>query len=141
MLAAFAPAFTQSIPAPTNSAPDVVSVRIIVLSTAAAAEEIIQRVKAGESFAALARALSIDPTAGSGGLLSGISRSALRAELRDAVQGLQPGQTSGVVRVPTGFAVIELATDDDGQSAAQPATAATGLNPAVSAEDGVKYGI
>ena len=141
MLASFVPAFPQSVPAPSNSSPDVVSVRIIVLSTAAAAEEIIQRVKAGESFAALARALSIDPTAGSGGLLSGISRSALRAELRDAVQSLQPGQTSGVVRVPTGFAVIQLATDDDGQSAAQSAAAATGLNPGVSAEGGVKYGI
>jgi parvulin-like peptidyl-prolyl isomerase len=70
---------------------DLISLRIIVLGTAVEAEQIIKRVQAGESFPDLAKALSIDPTAETGGLLRAIRRSALRPELRDALNGLGPG--------------------------------------------------
>ena len=118
-----------------SSAPsDVVSVRIIVVSTAVAAEDVLRRVKAGESFADLAKALSVDPSAESGGLLEGVSRSALRSELRNAVEGLQPGEISAVVRVPTGFAVVQLVGNANGQSGTSSSDAAPKLNPGMSAK-------
>jgi tetratricopeptide (TPR) repeat protein len=117
---------------PTPGA-DLVSLRIIVVGTAVEAEQITTRVHAGESFSDLAKALSLDPTADAGGLIGGIPPSALRPELRDGLKGLEPGQVSGVVRVPTGFAVLQLVAH-----ASVPA-AGTGLNPAVAAAGSVKY--
>jgi tetratricopeptide (TPR) repeat protein len=118
---------------------DLVSLRIIVLGTAVEAEQIIKRVQAGESFPDLAKALSIDPTADAGGLLDAMPRSALRPELREALQGLEPGHVSGIVRVPTGFAVLQLAKDADRDRPARRAGSDGGLNPAVSAEGSVRY--
>jgi tetratricopeptide (TPR) repeat protein len=134
---AFTPAHPNALSGQSSDPADVVSVRIIVVSTAAAAEDVIQRVKAGESFTNLARALSIDPSAESGGLLEGVSRSELRSELRNAVQGLRPGDVSTIVRVPTGFAVVELAASNAPAGDSPPGAPA--LNPGVSAVGGVKY--
>lgn len=139
-LVAFAPAFPQSTTAEPGASSDVVSLRILVVTTAEDAAQIAERVHAGESFPALARALSIDPTAEAGGLLSGVSRSGLRLELRSALEGLEPGQISGVVRVPTGFAVLQLVSDASRDQPVPPGLGmTTGPNQAVSAQGSVKY--
>jgi hypothetical protein len=85
-----------------------VTFRIIVVSTQDAAERVARQLADGANFVALAGAESIDPSARGGGLIGPIAVSALRPEMREALQGLQVGQISPVVRVPLGYAVAQL---------------------------------
>ena len=64
-------------------------------------------------FVALAQAESIDPTAEAGGLLGRVTLSTLPPELRDALEGVGPGQLSPVVQIPTGFAILKVVEDTD----------------------------
>lgn len=61
--------------------------RIIVVDAADEAAGILQQLKAGADFAALARQKSTDATAVDGGLLGQVDPATLRPELRDALQG------------------------------------------------------
>src|ERR1700674_393553 len=85
-----------------------ITLRIIVVSSAEEAERILERLKQGQDFAVLARLKSIDSTADEGGLMGKIAPSLLRPELRDALQGIGPGQISPVVRVPLGYAILKV---------------------------------
>jgi hypothetical protein len=85
-----------------------VAFRIIVVSTQDAAARVARQLAEGANFVALAGAESIDPSAGSGGLIGPVALSALRPEMREALQGLQVGQISPVIRVPFGYAVVQL---------------------------------
>jgi hypothetical protein len=96
----------QSTPEPA------VTLRIIVVGTADAAERLRARVVAGESFAVIARAESTDPTANLGGWLGRLPFTQLRPEVRAALAGLKPGQVTGVIRLPIGFAVFRLEEDE-----------------------------
>src|ERR1700722_810270 len=80
--------------------PPAVALRIIVVDSPSLADRVAQRLKNGEDFAALARELSIDPTASDGGSMGQVDSTSLRSELRDALKGIVPGQITGVVRVP-----------------------------------------
>lgn len=75
----------------------------------ARAEEIRRRVDAGEDFALIARAESDASASGPrGGLLGTYSRDdwpAVHAPIRDAVFGLEVGQTSDVLHAPYGWVV------------------------------------
>jgi tetratricopeptide (TPR) repeat protein len=82
--------------------------RIIVVDSSAKADRILQRLKSGEDFAALARELSIDPTSSDGGYMGRVDPSALRSELRDAVKGVAAGQLTNVMRVPSGYAILKV---------------------------------
>src|SRR5688572_33441899 len=86
-----------------------VTFRIIVVSSDEAAQRIAQQLAAGTNFVALAEAQSIDPSARRGGLIGPVALSALRPEMRAALQRLEAGQVSPVIRLPLGFAVIQLA--------------------------------
>jgi tetratricopeptide (TPR) repeat protein len=106
---ALALAFTQEFPSSQSQEADrQVTFRIIVVSSEDAAQRIAQQVASGANFVALAGAESIDPSAPTGGLIGPIALSALRPEMREVLQGLQPGQVSPIVRVPLGFAVVQL---------------------------------
>src|ERR1700689_224652 len=72
---------------PAQSAPNSIELRIIVVESSAQADRVVQRLKSGEDFAALARELSIDPTASDGGSMGRGDPSSLRSELRQALQG------------------------------------------------------
>lgn len=72
------------------------------------AESILQRLKKGEDFAAIAKEISIDPTSSDGGYMGLLDPSSLRQELRDALKGVNPGQTTGVIRLPSGYAVLKV---------------------------------
>ena len=87
-----------------------VTFRIIVASTPEAARALRDRVTRGAAFDELAVAESIDPSARRGGLVGPVAIRELRPELRDALAGLGPGAVSDVVTVPTGFAILQLAT-------------------------------
>ena len=73
------------------------------------ADAILQQVKAGTDFAALAKKLSEDPgTRDNGGDLDYFSRGRMVPEFEAAAFALQPGQVSDVVRTQFGFHIIKL---------------------------------
>jgi len=82
--------------------------RIIVVESQSQAEGVLQRLKNGEDFAQLAKAVSIDPTASDGGYMGLIDPSTLRAELRDALKGMTAGQITGVIHTHSGYAILKI---------------------------------
>ncbi|MGE3956551.1 MAG: FG-GAP-like repeat-containing protein [Vicinamibacterales bacterium] len=103
-------------PASTSGqVPQAVTLRMIVVGTAPEATVVRERLDRGEAFATVAREVSIDPSAVSGGLLGRLDLASLREPVRLVLQGLKPGQFSPVAPVATGFAVFELVSDLPGQ--------------------------
>jgi len=92
-----------------------VTFRLIVVSTEAAARSVLERLRRGAEADALAAAESIDPSAARGGLIGPVALAELRAELRDALSPLTPGQLTGIVRLPIGFGVAQLAEPTAGR--------------------------
>jgi tetratricopeptide (TPR) repeat protein len=101
--------------------PDAPLLRIIVVSSAAEAEKILEQLKAGADFAQLARQKSSDATSIDGGFLGAVDPLSLRSELRVAIHDLKPGQFSKPVRIPTGFAILEvlLPSESTGRESAE----------------------
>jgi FG-GAP-like repeat/PPIC-type PPIASE domain/ASPIC and UnbV len=97
--------------------------RIIVANSAEQAQKIVERLKNGEDFATLAKQNSVDATADDGGYMGKLEPGALRPELREALKGLGPGQITGVIKVPTGFAILKVlpANDAGGDKNSNPA--------------------
>src|SRR4029453_3592873 len=91
---------------------DEVTLRVIVVDSVEQAQRIVTRLNAGEDFIALARAESIDPTAGAGGFLGKVTLSTLPPVLKDALVGVAPGHLSPVVQIPTGFAILKVEETD-----------------------------
>jgi len=110
------PAHSQA-PAATDTSSRRVSLQIIVVDSANASGRTLARLRNGEDFASVAREKSIDPNAQSGGFMGTVSLSALRAELRDALDGSQPGQITGVVRIPAGYAILKVLSASDATAA------------------------
>ena len=92
-----------------------VTFRLIVVSTERAARELAERLQRGADADAIAAAESIDPSAARGGLIGPVVLAELRPELRDALAPLTPGATSGVIRLPIGFGVVQLAEPRQGR--------------------------
>ena len=102
------------------SAPEEIRVRHILVSPdgsgpaadAAArrkAEDLLQRLKAGEDFAELARRYSDDPpTRDKGGDLGFFGRGAMLEPFERAAFALKPGEMSGVVKTEAGYHIIKL---------------------------------
>jgi tetratricopeptide (TPR) repeat protein len=83
-------------------------VRIIVVDSSSQADRVLQRLKSGEDFAALAKEVSTDPTSSEGGYMGQVDPSTLRSELREALKGLAPGQVTGVIHLPSGYAILKV---------------------------------
>jgi tetratricopeptide (TPR) repeat protein len=106
-----APLVAQNSP-PADTASSVeVPLQVIVVRSAEEAQQIVDRLKKGESFAQLARKESIDPTAEAGGFMGKLDPNTLRAELRDALRGVSPGQLAPVVHIPSGYAILKVQED------------------------------
>jgi tetratricopeptide (TPR) repeat protein len=84
-----------------------VTFRLIVVSTAERAGEIVDTLKGGASFEAIARAESTDSSSEHGGLIGPVAMTDLRPELREALRDLPIGGVHGVLRMPTGFALVQ----------------------------------
>jgi len=103
--------YGQSAKPDGNARPKEAALRVIVVSTPEQAKQILERLKAGYDFAALAKEKSIDPTADSGGYMGRMDPASLRPELRDAVKGVGPDQISAVTRIPSGYAILKVLPD------------------------------
>ncbi|BAE52520.1 peptidylprolyl isomerase [Paramagnetospirillum magneticum] len=71
-------------------------------------ERLIEQLRAGAPFQALARQFSQSGTANNGGVLGWLSAAALEDDIRETVSRLDKGQVSGLVRTGTGYAILAL---------------------------------
>jgi tetratricopeptide (TPR) repeat protein len=85
-----------------------VTLQIIVVDSPAEARKILDRSKNGADFAALAKENSTDATASHGGYMGKVDPATLRSELRDALNGIAPGQVTGPVKIPSGYAILKV---------------------------------
>lgn len=107
------------------------SLQIIIVSSPVEASLILDRLQKGEDFSALAKAVSIDSTADSGGYMGDVDPSKLSPELRAALADLQPGQVSQPAKIPLGYAIIKLLKYVPVESGAGGGTAATDATQSV----------
>jgi foldase protein PrsA len=88
---------------------DQVHIRHIVVSDKAKAEEVVDKLKAGESFESLAAQYSEDTqTKDKGGDLGWFTEESLISGLKEPVAALEPGETSGVLEIRGSFFVIQV---------------------------------
>jgi tetratricopeptide (TPR) repeat protein len=102
--------------------PGMVNLQVIVVDGPGKAQQILERLKNGEDFAGIAKSESIDPSASQGGYIGPVDLSTLRPELREALRGIHPGQTTGVIIVPSAYVILKLLRES------QPAVA-QGMGP------------
>ncbi|HMC62830.1 MAG TPA: FG-GAP-like repeat-containing protein, partial [Candidatus Solibacter sp.] len=105
--AAIALWWLPSAAAPQSPSPEK-PLSIIVTASEPEARRVLERVNRGDDFAALARDRSIDPSAHDGGYLGNLDPANLRRELREAVNGVAAGQVSGIVKIPSGYAILKV---------------------------------
>jgi ankyrin repeat protein len=113
--------------APQAEAP--AGVRMIVVRTEAEATSVLSRIKAGEKFEDLAKSVSTDSSARSGGYIGAFSPAQLRPEFKAALQGVSPGQVSPVVRIGREYALLQLLGASDTQAIELQAWIDSGSNP------------
>jgi len=132
-----APCFAQA-SHPSAPKPQELELSIIVVRSAEEGQQILERLKTGELFRALAAERSIDPTASSGGYLGKMDPDEMRPELRDALRGVAPGHVTPVVRMPEGYAILEVMNSTKVKGDAGYANSSQIL--AASATGSVRYG-
>lgn len=79
-------------------------------------EEILNRLKAGESFEKLASQYSQGPTAREGGDIGFVERGIMNPEMEKVAFALEPGQGSGIIESSAGLSIIAV-TDKRGGNA------------------------
>ena len=72
------------------------------------AGDILARIKAGEDFEKLARQYSKGPAAESGGDIGFVDAAEMAKPMEAATRSLSPGETTEVVKAPTGFYILKL---------------------------------
>jgi tetratricopeptide (TPR) repeat protein len=90
-----------------------VELQIIVVNSLADAQQVLDRLKKGDDFAALAKSISTDSTATDGGSMGSMDPALLRTELRDALKGRGPGEVSAPVKIPSGYAILRIVPPND----------------------------
>jgi hypothetical protein len=88
--------------------PERVRLRQILTEDRATAERAAQEIAAGSDFAEVARRLSRDPSAGTGGDQGELSRDNLPPAFADVIFSLEPGEVSKVVPAEYGFHLFQV---------------------------------
>ncbi len=104
-------AVIQQITGAVSDKAEQVRARHILVGTEQEANEVLQRLQAGEDFAVVAQQMSEDEvTRADGGDLGFFPKGMLSvpSEVEEAAFALQPGQISGIVRSPYGYHVIQV---------------------------------
>lgn len=83
----------------------------------AKADDIEAKIKAGDSFADLAKANSANSTAAQGGDLGEYKRGALAKQLEDATFALQAGQSTEPIRTKQGYVILKVTEHTPGGTA------------------------
>lgn len=104
--------FSQTSQPPNTKDSDTAFLRIIITSSMDQAQRLLMYLNHGGDFATVAREQSTDSTANEGGWLGKVALSALRPELRDALNGVAPGQISPIVKTGVGYAILKVEKDD-----------------------------
>ncbi len=81
--------------------------RHIVVKSEELARSLLQKVRSGEDFSALARTHSTDPSGRAGGDIGAFKPGDLLPAFEDVVKGLQPGEVGEPLRTAVGWHVIE----------------------------------
>ncbi len=108
LLLLFVPAHRLVANAQANSAPDKIDLGIIVLPTEAEAHAVAEQLRRGADFFVLAKEKSTDATSTDGGYMGKVDPSELRVEIRDALRGLHTGELTGIIQLPSGYAILKL---------------------------------
>jgi len=82
------------------------------------AEEAWSKVKKGGDFKSLARELSDLPSAEDGGDIGLFSLDEMAAAMRQAVDGLQPGDLSEIIETPAGYQFFQVLSSEQGATEA-----------------------
>ncbi|WP_413289499.1 peptidylprolyl isomerase [Bdellovibrio sp. HCB337] len=72
------------------------------------AEAVLTKLRSGENFETLAEQNSEDPNFTSGGLLGTFKSGEFLKEVEDSIQGLNAGQTTGIVKSRMGYHIVKL---------------------------------
>jgi len=88
--------------------PERVRLRQILTEDRATAERALRELAGGADFAQLARQLSRDPSAASGGFQGELSRQDLPPAFAEVIFALQPGQVSRLVPAEYGFHIFQV---------------------------------
>jgi peptidyl-prolyl cis-trans isomerase C len=88
--------------------PERVKVRQILTEDQTTAEKALKAVAAGEPFEEVARRLSRDPSAASGGYQGELTRADLPPAFADVIFGLQPGEVSRLVPADYGVHIFQV---------------------------------
>ena len=87
--------------------PDKVHCAHILVKTELEAKAVLERLKKGEKFGAVARAVSLCPSGKRGGGLGTFTRGKMVKEFENAAFALQKGETSAVVKTKFGYHIIK----------------------------------
>jgi tetratricopeptide (TPR) repeat protein len=130
--------YGQSDPPTASGRSKEVALRVIVVRTPEQANQALEKLKAGYDFSTMAKEKSIDPTADSGGFMGRMNPADLRPELRDALEGVAPGQLSPIARIPSGYAILKVIPEREAAKTENPPRARL---DALSAYGSVQYSL
>lgn len=130
------PSLLAQTQAPTSSA-DKIALSIIVVSSPEQANQVLDQIKQGADFAALAKKESIDATAEDGGYMGTVAIATLRPEMRNALIHLKPGDISQPVKTPLGYAILKVLK----QAPVNTPAGGAGGNAATNSTGSVKYAL
>jgi peptidyl-prolyl cis-trans isomerase C len=85
-----------------------VHVRQILVHDESAANDIVARLKKGESFQELSRQYSLAPNAKKGGEIGYVSRGELPKMFEDEIFALKPGSSSGVIQTENSYHIFQV---------------------------------
>jgi peptidyl-prolyl cis-trans isomerase C len=87
--------------------PEKIQARLILTNTIEEAQQALERLRAGERFADVARDLSIHSSRANGGLLDPFTRGTYNKSFEDAAFALKVGDLSDIIKTDAGFSIIE----------------------------------